>query len=381
MRIYGLLAPLLVFSVVSGCAREHQRERTSKPERTIVIDGRERTFRWHLPPTTAAAPHGPDASGVGDLSGKPGGANGVPGANGSGGAASASGAAGAASAAGVGGAASAAGVGGAASAGAAGGGASAGAAGGRAGSDPRPLVMMLHGGFGTGEQAEGYYGWDALADAEGFAVVYPDGLDRAWNVGGSCCGVPGRAGVDDVAFLRAVVEQMDDIVPGGVDPSRVYATGISNGGLMAYRLACDTDLFAAIGPDSATLLGACPKPAPVSVLHIHGAADTRIRMDGAEGDGVARIDGPPVAEVVASWRAVDGCEEPSAVVAGVVTTSVARCPAGRAVELVTIDGAGHQWPGSASKPLVQKVLGTDEPSTALDATAVFWAFFAAHPRR
>ncbi|HTJ33191.1 MAG TPA: polyhydroxybutyrate depolymerase, partial [Dactylosporangium sp.] len=87
--------------------------------------------------------------------------------------------------------------------------------------------MMLHGGFGTGEQAEGYYGWDALADAQGFTVVYPDGVDRAWNVGGGCCGVPGRDGVDDVAFLRAVVEQMDGIVPGGVDPSRVYATGIS----------------------------------------------------------------------------------------------------------------------------------------------------------
>jgi len=137
--------------------------------------------------------------------------------------------------------------------------------------------MMLHGGFGTGEQAEGYYGWDALADAQGFTVVYPDGVDRAWNVGGGCCGVPGRDGVDDVAFLRAVVEQMDGIVPGGVDPSRVYATGISNGGLMAYRLACDTDLFAAIGPDSAHVRSRRPCRCCTSTVPPTRASDGRRR--------------------------------------------------------------------------------------------------------
>src|SRR5690349_3347538 len=158
-----------------------------------------------------------------------------------------------------------------------------------------PLVLMLHGGFGSGTQAEGYYGWDARADAGHFVVAYPDGVDRAWAVGGGCCGTPGSTGVDDVAFITAVVTRLSGQL--SIDPNRVYATGISNGGLMAYRLACDTSLFAAIGPDSATLLGDCPSPHPVSVLAIHGTADHNVPYDGGEGSGFAKIDGPSIPAV------------------------------------------------------------------------------------
>ena len=241
-----------------------------------------------------------------------------------------------------------------------------------------PLVVMLHGGFGSGTQAEQYYGWDREADRGGFAVVYPDGLDRAWNTGGGCCGKPASQDIDDVGFIKAVVSTIQGELP--IDPSRIYATGISNGGIMAYRLACDTDLFAAIGPDSATLLGTCPAPKQVSVLHIHGTADTRIPYAGGEGKGYAHIDGPPVETVVAGWRTVDDCGTPTVSTAGAVTTSTASCPNGRTVELITIAGAGHQWPGSRSKPAQQALLGTDAPSNALDATDVFWQFFAAHPK-
>lgn len=241
-----------------------------------------------------------------------------------------------------------------------------------------PLVVVLHGGFGSGEQAEKSYGWDGLADTAGFAVAYPDGLHRAWNVGGGCCGRPGADGVDDVGFVVAMVADIAALVP--VDPERVFATGISNGGLLAYRLACDTTVFAAIGPDSATQLGTCPSPAPISVLHIHGTADTRIRLDGEQGDGVASIDGPPVAAVIESWRRVDGCAEPATTMHGLVTRSAAACPRGRTVELVTIEGAGHQWP-SGEYTVAQRLLGLDEPSKALSATDELWAFFAAHPKQ
>jgi polyhydroxybutyrate depolymerase len=243
--------------------------------------------------------------------------------------------------------------------------------------DPAPLVVMLHGGFGTAAQAEGYYGWDAEADAAHFLVAYPDGVDRAWNAGGGCCGTPAKQGVDDVGFITAMISTLRAEV--AVDPDRVYATGISNGGLMAYRLACDTKLFAAIGPDSATLLGSCPSPAPVSVIHIHGTADHNIPYQGGPGDGPGNIDGPAVPTVVAQWRATDGCPAPTATVAGVVATSVSDCPDGRAVELITIAGAGHQWPGSPPKPVIQRLLGLDPPSKALNATDAIWRFFAAHP--
>lgn len=243
-----------------------------------------------------------------------------------------------------------------------------------------PLVVMLHGGFGSGTQAERYYGWDEEADRNGFAVVYPDGLDHAWNTGGGCCGVPARQNTDDVGFIKAMVAAIQGEIP--IDPARIYATGISNGGIMAYRLACDTgtDLFAAIGPDSATLLGACPAPEQLSVLHIHGSADTRIPYDGGRGDGYAHINGPPVETVMATWRRVDACGQPTVSTVGQVTTSTAACPSGRTVELITIAGAGHQWPGGAQKPVQETLLGTDAPSTALNATDVFWRFFAAHPK-
>jgi polyhydroxybutyrate depolymerase len=232
--------------------------------------------------------------------------------------------------------------------------------------DPAALVVMLHGGFGSARQAESAYGWNALADREGFAVAYPDGLDRAWNVGGGCCGRSARTGVDDVAFMRAAVATIGRTLP--VDPRRVYATGMSNGGMMAYRLACDTEVFAAVAPVAATLLGECPSPDPVSLIHIHGTADSRVRFDGAPGIGVAEIDGPPVPEVIETWRAVDGCAPPAVRTAGPVTRSRADCPDGRAVELVTVAGVEHAWPGAE---------GAGAPP--LDATATIWRFFTEHP--
>jgi polyhydroxybutyrate depolymerase len=236
-----------------------------------------------------------------------------------------------------------------------------------------PLVVMLHGGFGSADQAERSYGWNQLADREKFVVAYPDGVGRAWNVLGGCCGRPARQGLDDVGFVTAVVNDVAANV--SVDRDRVYATGISNGGMMSYALACGTDVFAAIGPDSATQLDPCGSPHSTSVIAIHGTADRMIRYDGEPGIGVAHIDGPPVPDVTAFWRNVDRCVEPAVSVDGPVTTSAADCANGRGVTLITIDGAGHQWPGS--QPVRE---GADPPSGALDATTTLWAFFAAHPR-
>lgn len=231
------------------------------------------------------------------------------------------------------------------------------------------LVIMMHGGFGTAEQAERTYGWDELARREHVLVAYPNGLDRAWAVGGGCCGNSGRTGVNDVAFITAVVARIKELVP--IDDTRVYATGMSNGAMMSYRLACDTKLFAAIAPVAGTLLGSCDNPAPVSLLHIHGLADKNVPFDGSQGEGAGRIDGPPVPDIIAKARAVNNCPAPTESKVDAVTTSIAQCPRGRTVELITIDGAGHQWPGAGR--------GTDTPSTAIDATEVIWRFFAAHP--
>jgi polyhydroxybutyrate depolymerase len=115
-------------------------------------------------------------------------------------------------------------------------------------------------------------------------------------------------------------------------------------------------------------------------MELPGSADRNIPYGGGRGDGIAHIDGPAVPALSASWRRTGHCASPVIRTAGAVTTSAARCPAGRAVELITIAGAGHQWPGAEPDPLAQKLLHSDPPSTALNATQVIWRFFAAHPR-
>ncbi len=235
-----------------------------------------------------------------------------------------------------------------------------------------PLVIMLHGGFGSGSQAEKSYGWDELAASQGFIVAYPNGEGRAWNAGGGCCGAPGRDGSDDVAFIASVVADIE--TSHSIDPTRVFATGMSNGALLSYRLACDTALFAAIAPVAGTIVGDCPDPHPTSVLEIHGLADDSVRMDGSPGAGVASVDGMPVADVNALWRSANSCSAPSISTVGPVTTSTASCPEGRTVELITIEGAGHQWPGSE---VIRD--GGDPPSDALNATSTIWAFFSGLP--
>lgn len=217
-----------------------------------------------------------------------------------------------------------------------------------------PLVVMLHGGFGSADQAQQSYGWSELAATKRFAVAFPDGLGRAWNAGDGCCGSSGREGVDDVAFITELVASLRETY----DLGPVYLTGMSNGAMMAYRLACDTDgVFAAIAPVAGTLLGDCADPAPIDVLAIHGLDDEAVRMDGEPGNGAERIDGEPIEQLHEFWKQVDGAEADA--------------------QLITVPDAGHQWPGSTVTK-AQLALGADEPSDALDATAVIWRFFESH---
>ncbi|MBO0866550.1 MAG: polyhydroxybutyrate depolymerase [Mycobacterium sp.] len=231
-----------------------------------------------------------------------------------------------------------------------------------------PLVVMLHGGFGSGEQAENSYGWDSLADSAKFVVAYPDGVGRTWN-GHGCCGRAARENIDDVGFITAMVGQISAALP--IDKSRVYATGISNGGIMSYALACNSGIFAAIGPDAATQLDACAAPHPTSVIHIHGTADRMVPYNG--GHGASTVNGPSIADVNAFWRNVDHCGPPDVTTNAPVTTSTAACAGNRSVVLITVDGGRHEWPGGTT--FLER---RDPASHALNATQTIWQFFAAH---
>jgi polyhydroxybutyrate depolymerase len=253
--------------------------------------------------------------------------------------------------------------------------------------DPAPLVVVLHGAVGTGQQAEQDYGFDAQADSGKFLVAYPDGFRRTWNVTADCCGGAARDNVDDLGFIRQLVDTVSRRAP--VDQKRIYATGISNGALMAYKLACDTTIFAAIGAVAGTMINRCDKPAPLSIIHIHGRDDRTVPYGGGPGRrsnagagerNPAKIVGPPVESLMAQWRKWDSCQSPEVTTTGQVTTSTATCPQGRAVELISIAGAGHQWPGGRPTPVAERLLRLDPPSQALQATPTIWQFFAAHPK-
>ena len=241
---------------------------------------------------------------------------------------------------------------------------------------PVPVVVVLHGGFGNAEGTARQTGFDDQAARSGFLAVYPNGIGRAWNAG-ECCGLPARAGIDDVAFVVRLLDRLE--VRYDVDEHRVYATGISNGGLLAYRLACErAPRFAAVAPVAATMVVACDPALPVSVLHVHGSADRNIPIAGGRGTkGVSRVDWPPVESALAAWRTTNRCSEPARVVTrGAVTRMAWSCPDRVDVELVEIAGGGHSWPGGER---LSRIL--DSPSGALDATPEIWRFFAAHPRR
>lgn len=236
--------------------------------------------------------------------------------------------------------------------------------------DPTALVVMLHGGFGGASQAEAAYGWNDVADREGVVVAYPDGV-RAWNAG-DCCGAPAREGRDDLAFLEAVVAELR--AEYDIPADRVFATGMSNGAMMTYTAACHTDLFAAIAPVAGTIVTDCVDPSPTSVLHIHGAEDDRVRLDGEPGGGAARVDGMPVEDAVALWREAADCAAPSVDEDGVLTVTRAECADDRVVELILIGDIGHQWPGGGAPG---NVVDGEPSESGLDATERIWEFFAA----
>lgn len=156
-----------------------------------------------------------------------------------------------------------------------------------------PLVLVFHGGGGSGEQIElRSSGFSELADEEGFVAVYPDGTGvlKTWN-GGGCCGAAVREDVDDVGFVRDLLDHLEESLC--IDSSKVFATGMSNGGILSHRLACEfSDQIAAIAPVAGTdMTDICTPSSPVSVLQIHGSEDGHVPYEG--GEGVLRVSRSP----------------------------------------------------------------------------------------
>jgi polyhydroxybutyrate depolymerase len=237
------------------------------------------------------------------------------------------------------------------------------------------LVVVLSGVFGSGFQAEVSTGFDTQADRLGWIAAYPDSVLDGWDAFGSTSSWGLHPGADDVEFIGALIDRI--VAEEGVDPGRVYVTGMSRGGMMTHRIGCElAGRVAAIAPVSgnmATATGSaadvpCNPVRPVSVLAIHGTADGVIPIAGG------RVDIPfsPLVEVMARWRRADGCDSASSVSTdGPSTTTSWQCPDGTTVAMRVVQGGWHVWPGTPT--------GVGGPD-AFDGSRVVADFFVAHPR-
>jgi polyhydroxybutyrate depolymerase len=255
-----------------------------------------------------------------------------------------------------------------------------------------PLVIAFHGGGANARSMINFSGLNETAENEGFIVAYPYGTGPGenefltWN-GGSCCGPAQAQDVDDVAFTVALI---DDIAAATrLDTGRVYATGMSNGGIMSYRVGNDlSGRIAAIAPVAASMGLPEANPArPVAVMHFHGTDDDLLPIEGGQGIRGESRGGPAfrsVEESLNDWIEANGCDPeprvntlPDAEDDGtqVIRKTWSGCLEDADVVLVEIVGGGHTWPG---QPPVRDFLGAS--TRDISANEMMWSFFAAHAR-
>jgi polyhydroxybutyrate depolymerase len=263
---------------------------------------------------------------------------------------------------------------------------------------PMPVVMAFHGGMGHAGAIEAQSRMAAQADRSYFLAVYPEGtgapiapaIARSWN-GGTCCDPAKKNGADDVGFIGKMLDFLAKKY--SIDPKRVYATGISNGAIMSYRLACDlSDRIAAIAPVAGPqATETCSPSKPVSIIHFHGTGDPCSPFKGGKGGGCAAkamgfeakplFDTPSIPDIVKSWGERNGAPKEARQTfkkGGVTCTTYGPGREGSEATLCAIEGTGHTWPGGQEK-LNVSLVGT--VTQEIDATSMMWEFFQRHPRK
>lgn len=241
---------------------------------------------------------------------------------------------------------------------------------------PVPLVLVLHGGGGNGRGAEHMSGFTAKAEKEGFIVVYPYGWGRfeerllTWNAG-NCCGLALKEQKDDVGFLRQLVSRLKSDY--AIDEKRVFAAGMSNGAMMAYKLACEApDVFSAVASVAGALNTPCAPAQPVGLIIVHGRADRHVLYQGGgsekTADSYPRVDAS-VSFAAEFFKRLNSCTPGPVERHGKVETQTFACrDAG--LQVHSLDDEGHTWPGGE-----KGYFAADPPSREFNATDAIWAFF------
>ena len=257
------------------------------------------------------------------------------------------------------------------------------------GTKPMPAVIYLHGGGGNIQSAY-KDGMDKESDKLGFILVSPAGTGilktkiLTWNAGywsgGGCCGYALNHNIDDVGFISAMIDDLETKF--AVDNKRIYATGISNGGMMSYRLGCELpEKIAAIAPDEPPAVpnGCAPKK-PISVIHVQGTADPCTPYNGGEGGGclpgAEKLITQSAKEMVDTWKTFNHCTgNPKTTYQKGETNCISfSCDAGTEVTLCTVQGGGHTWP-SGNQYLPADKVGPVSYDISFDQ---MWTLLQAH---
>jgi polyhydroxybutyrate depolymerase len=233
-----------------------------------------------------------------------------------------------------------------------------------------PLVLNFHGYSSNGAEENILALMSQKSDKEGFIAVHPEGVANSWNAG-ACCGTASQSGVDDVGFVKAMLDMLEQKLC--IDTHRVFVTGMSNGGFMSNRLGCElADRIAAIAPVAGVLgMPTCTPSRPMPVIHFHGTADNLVPYTGNATQGF-----PDVPADFEAWALRDGCSATAVETyrkADSHCSSYASCNGGASVTLCTVDGGGHTWPGGTPVPSLGYT------TTNLSATDMMWSFFQQHP--
>jgi polyhydroxybutyrate depolymerase len=244
-----------------------------------------------------------------------------------------------------------------------------------------PILIVLHGGLGNGRYVARQTGLTNYVDRDKFVAVFPDGARGHWNDGRSTT----SSWPDDVTFLRQAIAEVAQ--KWGGDPKRVFLAGISSGGMMAQRMACDaSDIVTAIGVVVANmptdLIDHCRPSQPVPVVLFNGTRDPINPWSGGSIASSAMLD-TPGGQVVSAmdtfdfWTRTDGCGPP--VVDSMSGTDVKRhtgtnCGSGSEVALYEIEGGGHGWPGGVPPgPIESRIVGY--VTSDISASAIIVQFF------
>jgi len=251
-------------------------------------------------------------------------------------------------------------------------------------STPAPLVLFFHGGGGHMEQAAKAYGWRETAEREGFVVAFPNGTSAfprdhlaTWNAG-HCCGYARDEKVDDIAFVKSVLKDIQAQLQ--IHPQQIFATGMSNGGMLAHRLACEmADTFRAIaavaGTDNTVN---CQPSRAISVLHIHAMDDSHVLFLGGAGADAFRdiskvTDFTSVPDTIKRWQQrlnLPATESRVLQQPGVYSDRWQSTDGRIQLQWVVTETGGHSWPGG-------KAVRGKQPTTAINANTLIWQFFQA----